>query len=399
MAIKEVEKDGERFFEVHLDIKSRHKKGARVQKRQRFIRGLREAQQIEKEMIAEAAMELARLEDATMCWGELLDTFEITLRKGTATREAMLGSTLQEMVRFLRAWTSEWYKRDCREITPGDVRRIINAMEAKNYSRGRLRSMKTAINCVFRFGIDEGHLNTVHGSPAQNVQLPKYIEDKPPQILGMAEIHRLLETAKAEEHPWYPIWFMALNTGMRSGELYALEWTDIDWEKKLVTVSKSWNARMKAVKSTKAGYWRKVPMNAELEAMLMDLREKTPITQKQVLPRVGRWANGEAAKFLRDHCLKIGITSVNFHALRACFATHLLNAGVSSPIVKKICGWTEEKVMNRYIRLAGLDVAGATEALKFPGFTGESQPMANVVNLGSIRAQKRNSPTNIESEE
>lgn len=400
MAIREVVENGQKFFEVYIDVKSKFKKSARVQKRRKQIRGLREAQQIEKQMISEASMELARLEDMTMSWGELLDTFEVTLRSGTATRAKMQTDILREMVSFLRAWTSDWYKRDCRDITPGDVRRIINVMEEKDYSRGRLRSMKSAINNVFRFGIDEGHLNGVHASPAQSVQLPKYIEDKPPQILGMAEIHRLLETAKAEDHPWYPIWFMALNTGMRSGELYALEWTDLDWEKKLVTVSKSWNCRLKSVKSTKAGYWRKVPMNAELEAMLMDLREKTPITQKNVLPRASRWGNGEAAKFLRDHCLKIGITSVNFHALRACFATHLLNAGVSSPIVKKICGWTEEKVMNRYIRLAGLDVAGATEALKFPGFSsGGSQPMANVVNLGGMRALRRGSPVNGGSEE
>lgn len=186
---------------------------------------------------------------------------------------------------------------------------------------------------------------------------------------------------------------MALNTGMRSGELYALEWADLDWEKKLVTVSKSWNARMKKIKSTKAGYWRKVPMNTELEAMLVDLRSKTPMSQQQVLPRVSRWGNGEAAKFLRDHCQKIGISSVNFHALRACFATHLLNAGVSSPIVKKICGWTEEKVMNRYIRLAGLDVAGATATLNFPKFSDPEPRTGNVVNMRDAMASRGN-PTN-----
>lgn len=74
-------------------------------------------------------------------------------------------------------------------------------MEEQDYSRGRLRSLKTAINGVFRFGIDEGHLNGVHASPAQSIVLAKFIEDKPPQILSMAEIYRLLKTAKEEDHP------------------------------------------------------------------------------------------------------------------------------------------------------------------------------------------------------
>ena len=31
----------------------------------------------------------------------------------------------------------------------------------------------------------------------------------------------------------------------------------------------------------------------------------------------------------------------------------------------KICGWKDMKTMQRYIRLAGVDEAGATEALSF----------------------------------
>ena len=136
-------------------------------------------------------------------------------------------------------------------------------------------------------------------------------------------------------HEWYPIWAMALNTGMRSGELYALEWNDIDFDNKLITVSKSYNGRLKLIKSTKAGYWRKVPMNKETEALLIELR--TQANGPNVLPRINQWKRGEAARILREYCVGIGISDVCFHALRACFATHLLNSGITSPVVKKIC--------------------------------------------------------------
>ena len=90
---------------------------------------------------------------------------------------------------------------------------------------------------------------------------------------------------------------------------------------------------------------------------------------------------------LREFCEGIGLPSVCFHALRACFATHLLNAGVSSPVVKKVCGWTDEKVMSRYIRLAGVDVAGATSALNFVRPEAEQKKL---VNLRDFRLFNRN---------
>jgi integrase len=219
--------------------------------------------------------------------------------------------------------------------------------------------------------------------------LGRYHEDKPPQILSLTEIQKLLDEARAMDHQWYPIWYMALHTGMRSGELYALEWNDIDFEGKMITCSKSYNGRMKIFKSTKAGYWRKIPMSAEVEAMLVDLRAKAEPGAVHVLPRINRWRRGEAARILREFCDGIGISSVNFHALRACFATHLLNAGVSSPVVKKICGWTDEKVMTRYIRLAGIDVRGATEGL---GFTRPEVGVRKVANLTDFRMQKKYVP-------
>lgn len=256
-------------------------------------------------------------------------------------------------------------------------------MEEAGYSRSRLKSVRSGVNVVFKWAIEEGKIKNVHHSPAMGVTLGKEVQEKPPQILSMAEIQKLLDEAKAMDHEWYPVWTMALNSGMRSGELYALEWADIDFEHRLITVSKSYNGRLKIIKSTKAGYWRKVPINDELMALLYELRamnaQRPKDEQPYVLPRIGRWKRGEAARILREFCEGIGISSVCFHALRACFATHLLNAGVTSPVVKKICGWTDEKVMNRYIRLAGIDVAGATNKLGFKIPSREERKLVNLV--------------------
>ncbi len=77
--------------------------------------------------------------------------------------------------------------------------------------------------------------------------------EKVPDILTLGEVKQFLERGKELQNEWYPIWAMTLLTGMRNGELYALEWSDIDFENSLIRVSKSYNSRLKIVKSMKAG--------------------------------------------------------------------------------------------------------------------------------------------------
>lgn len=141
-----------------------------------------------------------------------------------------------------------------------------------------------------------------------------YIPINPKFELHTRPIHHLLASARDMDHQWYPVWMMALNTGMRSGELYALEWNDVDFENRLITVSKSYNKRLDLVKSTKAGYWRKVPINTDLESLLIELRTKSNDTN--VLPRINQWRRGKGAITFREFCEGIGISSVCFHALR-----------------------------------------------------------------------------------
>ncbi|MBI2606462.1 MAG: tyrosine-type recombinase/integrase [Deltaproteobacteria bacterium] len=101
------------------------------------------------------------------------------------------------------------------------------------------------------------------------------------------------------------------------------------------------------------------------------------------LPRHWEWGKGEQARILRGFCLGNRLPSVKFHTLRACFATQLISTGILATVVMKICGWRDLKTMQRYIRLAGIDEAGATEALRF--IPTEEAVMEKVVSLYDYR--------------
>lgn len=91
---------------------------------------------------------------------------------------------------------------------------------------------------------------------------------------------------------------------------------------------------------------------------------KNSSTSNHVLPRLREWRHGYQAKALRLFCETIGITSIRFHDLRACFATQLLQNKVAPATVMKICDWKDIDTMARYIRVAGIDEEGATETLR-----------------------------------
>jgi len=148
------------------------------------------------------------------------------------------------------------------------------------------------------------------------------------------------------QHTWYHIWSVALLTGMRSGELMALRWTDIEFDKSIIQVSRSIQQRVGGEKSTKSGYWRTVPISSELRSILMELKNERG-NEDFVLPRAYGWSQGYAGKTLRIFLKEIGIEKdIVFHTLRACFATHLLATGAEAAKVMQIGGWKRPRPFN-----------------------------------------------------
>ncbi len=167
---------------------------------------------------------------------------------------------------------------------------------------------------------------------------------------------------------------------MRSGELYALTWDQVDLEKNLILVDRSYDSNMKNTGPTKGRYWRTVPINSSLRNLILEIKGNRDIPKSEyVLPRIKEWDNGDQAVSLKNFLKSLNIKPVKFHALRACFATQMLSNGVPAPIVMKIGGWKNTSTMDIYLRLAGVDTKGATECLGF--VPAEIDFGGNVINL------------------
>lgn len=144
-----------------------------------------------------------------------------------------------------------------------------------------------------------------------------------------------------------PLVLVAMNTGLRRGELFGLAWADVDLHRKMLTVRSS-NA-----KSRRA---RHVPLNVEA---LDVLKRWQSDADGLVWPGAGggRLTNVNKAWGGIVAAAKLG--NFHFHDLRHDFASKLVMAGVDLNTVRELMGHADIKMTLRYAHLAPERTAAA----------------------------------------
>ncbi len=256
----------------------------------------------------------------------------------------------------LRAHTfEEWGHRCMDEITTQDVRILLDK-KVGHRSASHKKNVLKFIRGVFNYAVELGVLNR---NPTP--QLKFRIGDKVKKVLTADQVRSFLEKAKTLDWEWYPHWVMAVYTGMRNGELYALTWPKVNLDDRLIKVDSSWNDK-NGFKSTKSGDDRVIEIAPNLVTFLKQFKLRNGDTHF-VLPRVDGWDKGKQARELGLFLKANGMPMIRFHDLRATWATLLLSKGVEPIKVMKMGGWKDMKTMMIYVRTAGVDIRGATDCL------------------------------------
>ena len=402
MSVFSYQQDGKTFWKVYLDFRSRKDRRIRIQKRIKGLASEAEAKSLEKRLIREITEQLAGMDGKGLKWGDVIERWVRYQELYPSKRYAR--TTIEDYSSLLRNWTRLWLQRFAADLNRGDGRDIIRFAEESGKGAAFRKHLKNTINLVYRWGIEERLICGAQDTPVHGLDIERDRAEKVPEILSIVEIRDLLQKAKEQQHPWYPIWVTAVYTGCRSGELQAFKRSDVEIASRqdalaqekvapelrrygLIRIRRNWNARLKEVGPTKAGYWRSVPISSDFYWFLVNelkVEEKKP--DEPLLPPFSDWRLGMQAIILRGFCQANSIPSIKFHTLRACFATQLIASGIPATVVMKIAGWKDMKTMQRYVRLAGIDEGNATERLKF--IPTEQAVMEKVVNLLDFKNKK-----------
>ena len=239
----------------------------------------------------------------------------------------------------------------------------ITARQIEEYKVRRLEKVTAStfnrefntIKNLFRKAVEWGHLKD---NPTKEVKWIKTGKQMF-RFLSAEEMEPLLGScAQSGNIQYYGIVTMALNTGMRKGEILRLRWEDLDFRRRQIRVVNSKDGHTKNYDT------RVIPMNRSVEALL----RKHP--RRLDSPYVFQGPSGLPVTKLNYHFTRAvkrsGIPHVRFHDLRHTFASNLVMKGIDLRTVQELLGHKDMRMTLKYAHLAPDHVRKAVEVLDAP---------------------------------
>ncbi|MGX7264245.1 tyrosine-type recombinase/integrase [Enterococcus crotali] len=192
-------------------------------------------------------------------------------------------------------------------------------------------------------------------NPCTDVQLPKQ-KSSTVQSLTKQEQERLEKVAK-QHKAGLPI-LIALETGMRIGEIAGLKWQDIDFLEQVIRVKRTLQrvategARQKTelveLSPKSSNSVRIIPLSQNMSCLLQKMQKEAQSDyvvgkRKALEPRVINY-------HFKQICQKAQLPPVHFHALRHTFATRCLENGATVATISDLLGHSSIKMtLDTYI--------------------------------------------------
>lgn len=282
------------------------------------------------------------------------------------------------------------------EIKRAEIKALISAKQKEGrLSSGTVRNIQRFISRVFSDALED-ELITAH--PAGKMGRHINSKDRKSDInpLNQEEARAFLAAVQAHYPRHYPFFLCALRTGMRLGEILALQWGDIDFLGGFIEVRRSFTRGHYT--TPKNGKIRRVDMSPQLADTLKELKterkRETLARGLREMPELvfinpaGGMVNGDVLRrrVFNTALEKAGLRHVRIHDLRHSLASMLIQNGESLAYVRDQLGHSSIKITvdiyghlepgkNR-AAMAKLDDGFSTYEQQ-PGCTGGAQTVTN----------------------
>ena len=245
--------------------------------------------------------------------------------------------------RHLLRWKDELGSLTLSKIRMSDLSKIRDKLLIEKTSRGKERSPSTVVRYISSlshlFSISINEWEWVKENPVKLMKKPKNAQGRT-RYLSKEEVPLLLQECKNSKSPYlFTIVLLALQTGMRQGEILSLRWDEIDFENHWVYL-----------KRTKNDSPRTVPLSSEILAILNDSKHKL---LNLVFPSPN---NPEKSIDIRKSWVtalkRAKIYNFLFHDLRHTTASYLAMEGYGYGQIAEILGHKSLQMTKRYAHLS-----------------------------------------------
>ena len=235
---------------------------------------------------------------------------------------------------YFRKWIlPRWSTYRVKDVKSVAVEQWLRSLKLSNGSKAKMRNIMHAVfNHAMRWEWhDRNPITLVRQSSKRS---------KIPIVLTLEEVGALLHLLK---EPARTAVFLDVLTGLRVGELLALKWSDIDFEKSQISVTRS--IVMQRVGDCKTEASRKpVPLDLRLAEALYNWRRMSPYLRPEDWVFASPHSNGRLpywpGAFFRAHILPaakiLGIERIGWHTFRRTYATLLKANGEDVKTVQEL---------------------------------------------------------------
>jgi integrase len=276
--------------------------------------------------------------------------------------------------------------RPLHDITRTDIKRLVADLSARRLKRQTIHNILTPLKEAYQHAIDDG---IVTANPvARTGRFARAREDRKAHIapLTATEVQTFLESARERLPALYPLFLCAVRTGMREGELLALQWSDIDWRGRFIEVRRG--IVRGQVSTTKTHKIRRVDMSPTLVSTLKTVHETRQMEAGMNGKAVSEWVFlAPGGDRMKDTTMRrafyacmtsAGLRRVRFHDLRHTFASLLIQKGANPKYIQQQLGHGSIKVtMDVYGHLFEGDYGHMVSLLDEPLSEGKSAPLAH----------------------
>lgn len=158
------------------------------------------------------------------------------------------------------------------------------------------------------------------------------------------EEQRLLDGCDAGQIPYLrTLLILAIESGMRRGEILGLSWNDISHNRRVITLT-----------MTKNGSSREVPLSQRAFDAIMAWKTVSDVDTSTVFPM----SPGALEQAWRRLLIRVGISGLRFHDLRHESVSRMFERGLNVIEVSSISGHKELRMLKRYTHLSADDLVG-----------------------------------------
>ncbi len=248
------------------------------------------------------------------------------------------------------------------EVKPIHCQRIFSIMAEEGYKTTTIYQTRIALYNMLEFARENDVLVSNPCKKSVKSDMGKPSDKK--EALTIDVQKKFLEAVVG--YSYENQYRFVLQTGLRTGELIGLKWSDIDFENRTMKIERTMEYRYSVGEwrvgppKSKSGY-RTIPLTDEAIRILENQRSKNK--SLKLIPfewkdSIFLCRNGTPVKNstydtgLFKYCDRIGIPRFSMHVLRHTFATRCIEAGMKPKTLQKILGHSNIGItMNLYVHI------------------------------------------------